>query len=92
MIPEGLQHQSIPAIVSKIKSLGMNAIRLTYATEMIDQIYNNGDRDMTIEAALTSALGQENGTSILERIIQNNAMFSSATTRLQVRQTNQGDL
>lgn len=31
MIPEGLQYQPIAAIVSKIRSLGMNAIRLTYA-------------------------------------------------------------
>ncbi|GAB1312630.1 Putative beta--galactanase [Madurella fahalii] len=84
MIPEGLQHQAIPTIVSKIKSLGMNAIRLTYAIEMIDQIYDNGDRDVTIEVALTSALGHENGSKILERVIQNNPSFSSTTTRLQV--------
>jgi hypothetical protein len=86
MIPEGLQHQSIPAIVSKIKSLGMNAIRLTYAIEMIDQIYENGDTDVTIETALINALGKENGTDILERILKNNPSLSSTTTRLQVRQ------
>lgn len=37
MVPEGLQYQSVETIVSKIKSLGMNSIRLTYATELIDQ-------------------------------------------------------
>jgi hypothetical protein len=42
MIPEGLQYQSIESIVSKIKSLGMNVIRLTYAIEMIDDILDNG--------------------------------------------------
>jgi hypothetical protein len=86
MIPEGLQHQPIPAIVSKIKSLGMNAIRLTYAIEMIDQIYENEDKDVTIETALINALGTENGTDILEKIIKNNPSLSSTTTRLQVRQ------
>lgn len=85
MIPEGLQHQSILAIVSRIKSLGMNAIRLTYAIEMIDQIYENGDKDVTIESALVNALGQENGTDILGMIIKNNPSLSSTTTRLQVR-------
>lgn len=34
-LPEGLQYQSINTIVSKIKSLGMNVVRLTFATEMI---------------------------------------------------------
>jgi len=36
MIPEGLQYSSIASIVAGIKSLGMNAIRLTFAIEMID--------------------------------------------------------
>jgi hypothetical protein len=85
MVPEGLQHHSIPDIVSEIKSLGMNAIRLTYAIEMIDQIYENGDKDVTIETALVNALGKANGTDILERIIKNNPSLSSTTTRLQVR-------
>lgn len=84
MIPEGLQHQSIPAIVSKTKSLGMNAIRLTYATEMIDQIYDNGREDITIETALINALGRENGTQVLDSIIKNNPAFSPTTTRLEV--------
>ncbi|KAH6664691.1 putative endoglucanase E1 [Halenospora varia] len=34
MIPEGLQYQPISKIVSDIKSLGMNVIRLTFAIEM----------------------------------------------------------
>lgn len=34
MIPEGLQYQSIETIVSRVKSLGMNVIRLTYAIEV----------------------------------------------------------
>src|ERR1700761_9446529 len=37
MIPEGLQFRSVAQIVSTIKSLGMNVVRLTYATEMVDE-------------------------------------------------------
>lgn len=85
MIPEGLQYQSVEAIVSKMKSLGMNAVRLTYATEMIDQYYNNGEQDITVEDAFVEALGQENGTAVYEKIMANNPSFGAKTTRLQVR-------
>jgi hypothetical protein len=84
MIPEGLQYQSIEAIVSKIKTLGMNVIRLTYAIEMIDQIYENSGNDIPIQAAFINALGQENGTAVYRKVIANNPSFGSATTRLQV--------
>lgn len=83
MIPEGLQYQSIEAIVSRIKSLG-NSVRLTYAIEMIDQIYENGETDITIQRALTDALGQEHGTTVYNSIIENNPSFNDETTRLQV--------
>ncbi|KAI0835972.1 glycoside hydrolase [Hypoxylon sp. FL0890] len=84
MIPEGLQYQSIESIVSRIKSLGMNAIRLTYATEMIDQYYDNGEKDIAIQKALSDALGKDNGTSVYNKIITNNPSFNSETTRMQV--------
>lgn len=85
MLPEGLQYQSISSIVSKIKSLGMNVIRLTYAIEMVDQIYENGGTDIPIKTSLINALGQTNGTAIFNDIVRNNPSFNSATTRLQVR-------
>jgi hypothetical protein len=84
MIPEGLQYQSIQTIVSKMKSLGMNAIRLTYAIEMVDQIFENGGTDITIETAFTNALGQTNGTAVLQEVLANNPSFTAQTTRLQV--------
>lgn len=84
MIPEGLQYQSIPSIVSKIKSLGMNSVRLTYATEMVDDIYQRGS-DMTMQASLVNALGQRNGIAIFNKIVANHpGLFTAATTRLQV--------
>jgi hypothetical protein len=85
MIPEGLQYQSIQNIVTKIKSVGMNAVRLTYAIEMIDQIYDNGGKDIDLKTAFTAALGQTNGTIILNRVLANNPGFTASTTRLQVR-------
>ena len=85
MIPEGLQYQSIESIVSKIKNLSMNSIRLTYATEMVDQIYDDEDRDVTIYNALVDALGEESGPGVYDKIVGNNPSFNRETTRLQVR-------
>jgi hypothetical protein len=82
MIPEGLQYQSIETIVGKIKSLGMNVIRLTFAIEMIDDIYNGGD--VTLETSFANALGSSNGTTVYNEVLSNNPSFDSSTTRLQV--------
>ncbi|GAP90850.1 putative beta- -galactanase [Rosellinia necatrix] len=84
MIPEGLQYQSVEAIVSKVKSLGMNAIRLTYATEMVDQYYDNGEKDVPIQDAFANALGQDDGAAIYNKVVANNPSFGAETTRLQV--------
>ncbi|GAW22531.1 hypothetical protein ANO14919_120700 [Xylariales sp. No.14919] len=84
MIPEGLQYQSIETLVSKIKSLGMNTVRLTYAIEMIDQYYDNGEKDVTIQTAFVDALGQDNGMAVYDKVVANNPSFGAETTRLQV--------
>jgi aryl-phospho-beta-D-glucosidase BglC (GH1 family) len=86
MLPEGLQYQSIDSIVSQIKSLGMNAVRLTWAVQMVDEIYANGGQDVDIRTAFVNALGQENGTAVLQRVLKNNPSFSEGTTRIQVHQ------
>lgn len=85
MVPEGLQYQSIETLVSRISSLGMNSIRLTYATELIDQIYDNNMTDVPILKSFTDALGADNGTQIFNRVVANNPSFNNGTTRLQVR-------
>ena len=91
MLPEGLQYRSVADIVSKIKSLGMNAIRLTYAIEMIDDIYSNNPNS-SLRGTLVHALGQQNGTKVLGQILRNNPNFTPATTRLEVgRYVNQPD-
>jgi hypothetical protein len=84
MIPEGLQYSSIDDIVAKIKSVGLNVIRLTYAIEMIDQIYENDGNDIPLLTAFTEALGTENGTAIYNDVLANNPSFTSETTRLEV--------
>lgn len=84
MIPEGLQYTSISKIVSDIKSLGMNAIRLTFAIEMIDDILDNGG-DFKLSAAFNKALGTANGSIAYQKVLKNNPGFSASTTRLQVR-------
>tara|TARA_R110002060_G_scaffold10523_1_gene15568 strand:- start:524 stop:985 length:462 start_codon:yes stop_codon:yes gene_type:complete len=83
MIPEGLQYTSIAKIVSDIKSLGMNAIRLTFAIEMIDDILDNGG-DVKLSAAFNKALGTTNGPIVLQKVLKNNPTFTASTTRLQV--------
>jgi hypothetical protein len=82
MIPEGLQYQSVQSIVSKIKSLNMNHVRLTFAIEMIDDIKDHGG-DVTIQKAFQKALGS-NGDAAYKNVIKNNPQFGASTTRLQV--------
>ncbi|KAH6871784.1 beta-1,6-galactanase [Thelonectria olida] len=84
MVPEGLQYQSISKVVSDMKSIGINVIRLTYAIEMIDQIYENGGDDVSLETAFTEALGSTNGTKVLNQVLANNPSFTADTTRLEV--------
>lgn len=84
MIPEGLQYQSVASIVAKIKSAGMNVIRLTYAIELIDQIYENGGVDVPISQAFVSALGQINGTAVYQEVLKANPSFAANITRLEV--------
>ena len=84
MVPEGLQYQSIKDVLSDIMSIGMNAIRLTYAIELVDQIYDNDGKDSDIKTAFEQGLGKENGTIVLEKVLKNNPSFTPETTRLEV--------
>ncbi|KAM0278268.1 hypothetical protein ACHAQH_005281 [Verticillium albo-atrum] len=84
MVPEGLQYLSVERVLSEIKSLGMNAIRLTFATELVDQIYANGGEDIDIKTAFLEGLGAENGTIVLEKVLKNNPSFTPETKRLEV--------
>jgi hypothetical protein len=83
MLPEGLSYQSIENIVGVVSETGFNAVRLTFAIEMVDDILDNGG-DVSLNDTLINALGPANGTIVLQRILANNPQFTAATTRLQV--------
>ncbi|KAL9006905.1 MAG: hypothetical protein Q9188_000360 [Gyalolechia gomerana] len=86
MIPEGLQYASVSDIVAKIKSIGMNTIRLTWAVQMVDDILDHGvDVEINeIRTSLNTVLGVENGTTVFEAVMTNNPSFTPNITRLQV--------
>ncbi|KAF2184030.1 glycoside hydrolase family 5 protein [Zopfia rhizophila CBS 207.26] len=83
MIPEGLQHASVEDIVSWFPKLGLNSVRLCFAIEMIDDIYSNNP-NQTLEKSVINALGETNGTIVLNQILEHNSQFTKETTRLQV--------
>lgn len=84
MIPEGLQYQSIASIVSRVSEMGFNSVRLTFATEMVEDILDGGGDDVSLRATLEKALGAENGSRILDRILEHNPSFDADMTRLEV--------
>jgi endoglucanase len=61
MVPEGIEWASIEDILSQVQSVGFNFIRLTYAIEMVDQIYERNGSDVGLEITMINALGYENG-------------------------------
>ncbi|KAH7362391.1 cellulase family protein [Plectosphaerella cucumerina] len=83
MIPEGLQYSSIEAIVEKITSLNMNAVRMGWATEMVDDILDRGG-DVSINDTMHRVLGPELAPPIVTAIIENNPRFTPDSTRLEV--------
>jgi endoglucanase len=61
MVPEGIEWASIEDILSQVESVGFNFIRLTYAIEMVDQIYERNGSDVGLEITMINGLGYENG-------------------------------
>jgi hypothetical protein len=61
MIVEGLEWASVEDILTRVKSVGFNFIRMTYAIEMVDQIMERNGSDVGLEIAMINALGYENG-------------------------------
>ena len=83
MIPEGLQHASIKEIVSWFPKLGLNSVRLTFAIEMVDDYYDKSP-NQSLEKSIINALGQANGTKVLNQILAKNPQFTRSSTRLDV--------
>jgi hypothetical protein len=87
MIPEGLQYQSIEHIVGRIKSVGFNVIRLTFAVEMVDQIVDGGD--VSVKASFAKALGGKEGEKVWGEIRKGNPGLGNDITRLKVCTSNE---
>ncbi|KAF2395918.1 glycoside hydrolase family 5 protein [Trichodelitschia bisporula] len=83
MLPEGLAHQSAASIAGHITSLGMNVVRLTYATQMVDEHVARGS-DVPAKEGLIKALGRENGTRVWGEIRKRNAGLREQAGRLEV--------
>ncbi|KAH8730932.1 glycoside hydrolase superfamily [Phaeosphaeriaceae sp. PMI808] len=84
MIPEGLEWASASKILDDIASVGWNYIRMGYAIEMIDQVYDRNGKDVPLEVAMINALGDVNGTKVTQEIIQKNPGWTSQTTRFEI--------
>ncbi|KAH0147052.1 Exo-beta-1,3-glucanase, partial [Aureobasidium melanogenum] len=84
MVPEGLEWASIEDILSRVQSVGFNFIRLTYAIEMIDQIYERNGSDIGLEITMINGLGYENGTKVTNEILAKNPTFNKDTTRFEI--------
>lgn len=81
MLPERVHYQSIATIASKISSAGFNMIRLTCDSKIIDLIYENGGANVSMSTAPVTALGDDNGTKVLQVAISDNPSFNKSTLR-----------
>ncbi|KAI0884535.1 glycoside hydrolase family 5 protein [Annulohypoxylon maeteangense] len=84
MIPEGLEWKSAEDILTDVYGVGFNFIRMGYAIEMVDQIYDRGGEDVPLEVAMIMALGYENGTKVTDQIIDKNPSWTRTTTRFEI--------
>ncbi|RYP73663.1 hypothetical protein DL769_004173 [Monosporascus sp. CRB-8-3] len=84
MIPEGLEWKSAEDILDDVVSVGFNYIRMGYAIQMVDEIYERGGEDVPLEVAMIMALGYENGTKVTNEIIAKNPGWTRETTRFEI--------
>ncbi|KAI0131555.1 glycoside hydrolase family 5 protein [Daldinia grandis] len=84
MIPEGLEWKSAEAILDDVVSVGFNFLRMGYAIQMVDEVYDRGGEDVPLEVALIMALGYENGTKVTNAIISKNPTWTRETTRFEI--------
>lgn len=84
MLPEGIEWRSVDDILDFVTQVGFNFIRMGYATEMVNDVYERNGSDVSLHESLVDALGEENGTSICRRISEKNSLWNENTTRFQV--------
>lgn len=71
-VPEGLQHASIRDTIHRLRSLGLNTIRLTFSTDMLIQNREADYGDRTMTKALQEALGDKRVGPLLDKVLQMN--------------------
>lgn len=84
MVPEGLEWASVEDIIDGVASVGFNFLRMGYAIEMVDQIYDREGEDVPLEVAMIQALGYVNGTKVTNEIISKNPSWTRETTRFEI--------
>ncbi|KAK1753321.1 glycoside hydrolase superfamily [Echria macrotheca] len=90
MIPEGLEHAFVDDILNMVASVGFNFVRMRvlplppYAIQMIDEIYSHGGVDVTLEQAMISALGTDNGTKLAAAVVSKNPIWTASTPRFKI--------
>ncbi|ROV87220.1 hypothetical protein VSDG_09952 [Cytospora chrysosperma] len=84
MIPEGLEYASVEEILDNVASVGFNFVRMGYAFEMIDQIYDRDGQDVPLEVSMIMALGLENGTRATNDVVKHNPGWTPGTTRFEI--------
>lgn len=84
MLPEGLEWASVDDILDDVASVGFNFLRMGYAIEMVDQIYDRDGQDVPLEVAMIQALGYVNGTKVTNEIISKNPSWTRETTRFEI--------
>ncbi|KAI1339818.1 glycoside hydrolase superfamily [Xylariaceae sp. FL0016] len=84
MIPEGVEYQSVSDILDLVKSAGFNMLRMPYAIEMVDQIYEGDGEDVSLEVSLVNGMGAANGTRVAQMMIAQNPTWSLQTTRFEI--------
>ncbi|XXG97951.1 hypothetical protein Hte_004267 [Hypoxylon texense] len=84
MIPEGLEWKSAEEILDDVVGVGFNFIRMGYAIQMVDEIYDREGEDVPLEVAMIMALGYENGTKVTNEIITKNPNWTRETTRFEI--------
>lgn len=84
MLPEGIEWSSADEILDSLTDVGFNFIRMGYAAQMIDELYETSGADVSICDALIRTMGAVSGGSVCDSIIEKNNEWSKTTTRLQV--------
>ncbi|KAH8887613.1 glycoside hydrolase [Thozetella sp. PMI_491] len=84
MVPEGLEWASVDDILDMVKDVGFNVLRMGYAIQMVDEIYDRNGSDVSLLQTMVAALGEANGTRVTNEIVAKNPSWTLETTRFEV--------